>query len=69
MRIFLGKRKNATTGLSLEAQLQAWTMYFTTGYDFFHDLAVLGIARTHDGGKQAPGDAWQRLGHAFMSTW
>lgn len=65
----LQKRRSTTTGLSLEAELKAWSLYFETGFDYFHDLKVLDIPRTHDAPRQAVEAAWGRLGGEFMRTW
>jgi hypothetical protein len=69
MSMKLQKRRSTTTGLSTEDELKAWRMYFSTGADYFHDLKVLGILRTHVAQRQAAEAAWQRLGSAFLATW
>ncbi len=68
MSMKLQKRRSGTTGLSLEDELKAWGMMFTCGHDYFNDLAILGIPRTHDAPRQAAEEAWERLGSEFLRT-
>ncbi len=69
MPVRLHRRRDSITGLSPEAELQAWSMFFSTGHDYFHDLKILGIPRTHEGPRARAGEAWERLGGMFMESW
>ena len=52
-------------------EVRAWADLFTTGRDYFGDLTPLGFPGG-DGdraARDAAGQAWARLGAAFMATW
>ena len=51
--------------MSVAAELEAWSVLFATGYDFFGDL---GFPKQEEARKAAR-DAWERLGPAFMARW
>lgn len=76
------KRRVAKRRLTQEAELQAWRDTFSTGYDFFGDLADIGVV--HPVGARIPiaereaveekfyaaaADAWKRLGALFLQGW
>jgi len=66
------KRRRTVNGMSEAEELAAWTPLFTCGYDFFHNLGVLGIPPfqdDHDAARTAAASAWQRLGAVFLATW
>ena len=63
------KKKTAT---NVERELRCWKVLFTTGYDFFHDLAALNIPafqENHEAARLAAPEAWRRLGALFLRTW
>ena len=47
------------------ADLDAWSMLFETGCDFFGDLGF----RTNDEAQEAAREAWHRLGRRFLETY
>ena len=52
-------------------EVRAWADLFETGRDYFSALAPLGFPGG-DGdraARDAAGEAWGRLGRAFMATW
>ena len=73
------KRRNVKRRIDPAAELEAWSMVFSTGNDWFNDLAEFGFGTSFwdpkteaDGraavAKAAP-DAWHRLGEEFLRTW
>jgi hypothetical protein len=54
-----------------KAELEAWKMYFASGYDFFNDLPDIGVETTQYGvpAEDLARDAWARLGAEFLRTW
>jgi hypothetical protein len=65
----LAKRKNDPA-----AELEAWSMTFQSGYDFFSQLKPYGFSRSHPGHdtdnvRKAAREAWHRLGEQYMKTW
>ncbi|WP_192177670.1 hypothetical protein [Mesorhizobium amorphae] len=51
-----------------EAEYQAWSETFTSGYDFFGDLAPFGLVDDRDI-QAAAKEAWTRLGARFLKSW
>lgn len=54
-----------------KAELEAWGMYFSSGWDFFDDLTLIGVETTKWGvpDEDVARDAWARLGAEFLRTW
>jgi len=67
------KRRNSKQRFSDAALLEAWSMPFQCGCDFFSDLRPLGIeVRSLEGSEEAMDaaeEAWKELGAAFMAEW
>jgi hypothetical protein len=61
------KRRTAKRRTDPAAELEAWSMLFRCGYDFFGDLDHLGL--DIDAKRRAAREAWRRLGAAFMTAW
>jgi hypothetical protein len=62
------KRRAAKRRLDLAAELQAWSMVFACGRDYFNDLPSIGVLT--DGSRPdraAAEDAWRRLGARFLA--
>lgn len=53
------------------AEVDAWSMYFQSGYDFFESLAAIGVATNHHGvpDVEIAREAWQRLGADYLADW
>lgn len=51
------------------SELDAWSMYFQSGYDFFDDLAAIGVVTNHHDvpDTEVAREAWQRLGQEYMT--
>ncbi|OWK20747.1 hypothetical protein AJ88_26235 [Mesorhizobium amorphae CCBAU 01583] len=49
------------------AEYQAWSETFTSGYDFFGDLAPFGLVDDRDI-QAAAKEAWKRFGTRFLSS-
>lgn len=49
-------------------ELKAWRTFFECGFDYFGDLAAIGIHKERDAQKAAP-EAWERLSSEFLRTW
>jgi hypothetical protein len=62
------KRHIAKRRISPEAELEAWEMMFSSGYDFFYALEELGYASEAEARAAAP-EAWARLGRAFLESY
>lgn len=54
--------------VSVQAQARAWSGVFTSGWDFFDDLAALGFADEADV-EAAVEAAWRRLGALFLEQY
>ncbi len=57
------KRRNPKQRASAEAA--AWATMFSSGWDFFRDLAPL----SETDARAAAPQAWRQLGAAFMDGW
>jgi hypothetical protein len=62
------KRRIAKRRISTEAELKAWDMMFSCGYDFFSSLEDLGYRNEAEARAAAP-EAWKRLGRAFLAEY
>ena len=51
-----------------EAERNAWSVLFENGYDYFHDLDVLGLT-TEEKKRAAARGAWGQFGAIFMANW
>jgi len=65
------KRRISKRRLGNADELGAWGELFSSGYDFFGDLDVLGFSANDAdrAARAAAPEAWARLGEAFMATW
>lgn len=66
------RRRVSKQKIGPAAELAAWSELFSTGYDFFGDLDVLGFEGSGDADRAArvaAEEAWARLGEMFMATW
>jgi len=66
------KPRRTVNGLTVHEELELWRTMFTTGADYFHALAPLGIPPfqdDHDAARTAAASAWQRLGALFLASW
>ena len=64
------KQRASKRRTSPAAELEAWATLFECGYDFFGDLEPFGFGPGSDqAARAAAGEAWQRLGFAFMAAW
>ena len=54
-----------------KAELDGWKVFFSSGFDFFEDLASLGVETNRYGvpDKGVAREAWNRLGAEFLRTW
>jgi len=50
------------------AEIEAWNMYFQSGFDFFDLLPAIGVETNRYGvpDEDVARDAWQRLGTQFL---
>lgn len=62
------KRRRPKQRRSIEAEVQAWSVLFESGYDFFNHLAPLGFANEAEARRAAP-DAWARCGDLFLDSY
>ena len=63
------KQRRTKRRLPLTAELEAWEIYFNSGYDYFDELPEIGV-ETDDLGRpeRAVGEAaWHRLGARFLA--
>jgi hypothetical protein len=67
------KAKHAKRRIDEAAELEAWSMMFATGYDYFSAVARLrkptGPIGRDDPSLSEARDAWRRLGPMFMASW
>ncbi|PAQ01560.1 hypothetical protein LRP31_18800 [Mesorhizobium mediterraneum] len=62
------KRRVAKRRQDSTAELDAWSETFTSGFDFFGDLAPFGLVDDRNI-QAAAKEAWTRLGVAFLGDW
>jgi hypothetical protein len=53
---------------TFEADLEAWSMMFECGYDYFNDLGFGSGGDGDDVAREAAPEAWARLGAAFLAN-
>ena len=62
------RRKLVRRGVTEQEQGEAWSEFFRSGHDFFHELEAVGI-RSHEEALKAAFKAWRRHGARFMASW
>jgi hypothetical protein len=62
------RRKLVRRGVTEGEQGEAWSEFFRSGHDFFHDLPALGI-HSHKAAQKAARKAWRRYGAQFLARW
>ena len=63
------KRRPGKRRLDPETELEAWSMVFACGHDYFGDLPRIGVPMDEHGHgpeRAAAEEAWHRLGARFL---
>ena len=64
------RRRKPKQRHSVEAEVEAWSMWFFLGRDWFGDLEKFGIDRDDNETLRERGfEAWGRIGAAWLETW
>ena len=64
------KRRPGKRQLDAGAELEAWSMVFACGHDYFGDLSRIGVPMDEHGHgpeRMAAEEAWHRLGARFLA--
>ncbi len=61
------KARRQKRGMSLAAEVEAWSTLFSTGWDYFDDLGFGGREGTERARARAA-EAWLRLGAVFLAS-
>jgi hypothetical protein len=61
------KRKPSKSRLGIAVRAEAWAEIFSSGDDFFNDLADIGIS-DDEAKREALPEAWQSLGPYFLQN-